>query len=155
VSRPDGDDLRSLVDHRRYSGRPGVNVEGKQRAANMKSHVPGSMLRRGSLLFWCTLVVPVAIIAIGINFILNPAGASAGFGIPIHDPTVFPFMWTKGIRDIFSGLVVLPFLLKADRPATATLFAISIVARSAMGSSSCDIWALRHPSIFTGERRST
>jgi hypothetical protein len=30
-------------------------------------------------------------------------------------------------RDIFSGLVVLPFLLKADRRTTATLFAISIV----------------------------
>src|SRR4029078_3680851 len=85
------------------------------------------MLRRGSLLFWCTLVVPVAIIAIGINFILNPAGASAGFGIPIHDLSAFPFMWIKGIRDICSGLVVLPFLLKADRRTTATLFAISIV----------------------------
>ena len=36
-------------------------------------------------------------------------------------------MWIKGIRDIFSGLVVLPFLLKADRRTTATLFAISIV----------------------------
>jgi hypothetical protein len=88
--------------------------------------VAGLMLRRGSLLFWCTLVVPVAIIAIGINFILNPAGASAGFGIPIHDPAAFPFMWIKGIRDIFSGLVVLPFLLKADRRATATLFAICV-----------------------------
>jgi hypothetical protein len=47
-----------------------------------------SMWRRNSLLFWCTLVVPVAIIAIGINFILNPVGASAGFSIPIHDPVV-------------------------------------------------------------------
>jgi hypothetical protein len=93
----------------------------------MTSDVAGSMLRRGSLLFWCTLVVPVAIIAIGINFILNPTGASAGFGIPIHDPAAFPFMWIKGIRDIFFGLVVLPFLLKADRRTTATLFAISIV----------------------------
>ena len=58
---------------------------------------------------------------------ITPAGASAGFGIPIHDPAAFPFMWIKGIRDIFSGLVVLPFLLKADRRTTATLFAISIV----------------------------
>jgi hypothetical protein len=86
-----------------------------------------SMLRKNSLLFWCTLVVPAAIIAIGINFILNPVGASAGFGIPIHDPAAFPFMWIKGIRDIFSGLVVLPFLWKGDRRTTASLFAISIV----------------------------
>ena len=84
------------------------------------------MLRRTSPLFWCTLVVPVAIIAIGINFILNPVGASTGYGIPIHDPAAFPFMWIKGIRDIFAGLVILAFLLKGDRRTTAILFAISI-----------------------------
>ena len=84
------------------------------------------MLRRNSLLFWCTLVVPVAIIAIGINFILNPVGASAAFGIPIHDPAAFPFMWIKGSRDICSGLVVLPFLWTGDRRTTATIVAISI-----------------------------
>src|SRR5262245_33669644 len=77
-------------------------------------------------LFWCTLLVPSAIIAIGINFILNPVGASTAFGIPIHDPTAFPFMWIKGIRDIFSGLVILAFLLRGDRRTTATLYAIAI-----------------------------
>src|SRR5258706_15548657 len=75
---------------------------------NMKTGFDSSTLRRNSLLFWCTLVVPVGIIVIGINFILNPVGASTGYGIPIHDPAAFPFMWIKGIRDIFSGLVVLP-----------------------------------------------
>lgn len=85
------------------------------------------MLSRQSPLFWCTLLVPLAIIAIGINFILNPVGASVGFGIPIHDATAFPFMWIKGIRDIFSGLVILPFLWRADRRTTATLLAIAIV----------------------------
>jgi hypothetical protein len=94
---------------------------------NMKPDFGGSMLVKNSLLFWCTLVVPAAIIAIGINFILNPVGASAGFGIPIHDPASFPFMWIKGIRDIFAGLVILPFLWKGDRRTTATLFAISLV----------------------------
>ena len=71
-------------------------------------------------------MVPSAIIAIGINFILNPVGASTAFGIPIHDPTAFPFMWIKGIRDIFSGLVILAFLLRGDRRTTATLYAIAI-----------------------------
>src|ERR1700722_16126654 len=83
-------------------------------------------LRRNSLLFWCTLVIPVAIIGLGINFILNPVGASTAFGIPIHDPAAFPFLWTKGIRDIFSGLVVLGFLLRGDPRTTATAFSISI-----------------------------
>jgi hypothetical protein len=93
----------------------------------MNADVGRSTLSRKSLLFWGTLAVPVAIIAIGINFILNPAGASAGFGIPIHDPAAFPLMWIKGIRDIFAGLAVLTFLLKGDRRTTATLFAISIL----------------------------
>lgn len=71
-------------------------------------------------------MVPAAIIVIGINFILNPAGASTGYGIPINNAGAFPFMWIKGIRDIFSGLVILPFLLRGDRRTTATLFAIAI-----------------------------
>ena len=35
-------------------------------------------------------------------------------------------MWVKGIRDIFAGLVILPFLWKGDRRITAILLAISI-----------------------------
>ena len=35
-------------------------------------------------------------------------------------------MWTKGIRDIFSGLVILAFLFRGDRRTTATLYAIAI-----------------------------
>jgi len=93
----------------------------------MKTDVGSSMLRRNSLLFWCAVVVPAAIIAIGVNFILNPVGASSGFGIPIHDADAFPYMWIKGIRDICAGLVILPFLWKGDRRTTATLFAISII----------------------------
>ena len=62
---------------------------------------------------------------------------------PIHDPAAFPFMWITGIRDIFAGLVILPFLWRGDRRTTATLFAISISSRSAMGLSFCDILALR------------
>jgi hypothetical protein len=86
----------------------------------------GSTLKRTSILFWAALAIPVAIIGIGINFILNPVGASTAYGIPIHDPAAFPFLWVKGIRDIFSGLVILPFLWKGDRRVTAILFAIAI-----------------------------
>jgi len=93
---------------------------------NATTSLDGSTLGRNSLLFWCTLVIPAAIIGIGINFILNPVGASTAFGIPIHDPGAFPFMWVKGIRDIFSGLVVLTFLLRGDRRVTAILFATAI-----------------------------
>ena len=94
---------------------------------NTPTSLGSSTLRRNSLLFWCTLVIPVGIIVIGINFVLNPVGASTAFGIPIHDPATFPFAWAKGIRDIFSGLVVLSFLWRGDRRTTAILFTIAIV----------------------------
>ena len=93
---------------------------------NTTTDFDNSTLKIYSPLFWFTLVVPVAIIGIGINFILNPVGASTGYGIPIHDPAAFPFMWIKGIRDIFSGLVVLTFLFRGDQRTTATLFALAI-----------------------------
>lgn len=93
---------------------------------NMNTSTAHSVLRKSSPLFWFALLAPIAIIAVGINFILNPVGASTGYGVPIHDPSAFPFMWIKGIRDIFSGLVILPFLLRGDRRTTATLYAIAI-----------------------------
>jgi hypothetical protein len=93
---------------------------------NTTNSFDSSTLKRNSPLFWFTLLIPVGIIAIGINFILNPVGASTGFGIPIHDPAAFPFMWIKGIRDIFSGLVVLTFLFKGDRRTTAILYALAV-----------------------------
>lgn len=58
-----------------------------------KTDLDDSTLRMNSPLFWCTLVLPVAITVLGINFLLNPVGASTAFGIPIHDPAAFPFMW--------------------------------------------------------------
>jgi hypothetical protein len=92
----------------------------------MKINPDNSKLKKSSPLFWFTFVIPLAIIGIGIQFILNPDGASTGFGIPIHDQAAFPFMWIKGIRDIFAGLVLLPFLIRGERRTTATIFAISI-----------------------------
>ena len=85
-----------------------------------------SELKRTSALFWFTLVIPIGIIGVGINFILNPVGASAAYGVAINDPNSFPFMWIKGIRDICSGLFILPFLFSGNRRVTAILFAISI-----------------------------
>lgn len=93
---------------------------------NSSTSFDRSTLKTNSLLFWCTLLIPVGIIVLGINFILNPVGASTGFGIPIHDPAAFPFMWVKGIRDIFSGLVVLTFLFRGDRRITGILYAIAV-----------------------------
>lgn len=77
-------------------------------------------------LFWFTFLIPAAIIGLGINFIFNPVGASAGFGIPITDPGAFPFMWIKGIRDIFAGVAVLSLLFRGDRRTIALIYAIAV-----------------------------
>lgn len=92
-----------------------------------QTHASHTVLTIRTPLFWFTLLIPVAIIGIGINFILNPVGASAGYGIPMHDPAVFPFMWIKGIRDMFSGIVILAFLLAKDRRTTAILYTLAIL----------------------------
>jgi len=93
---------------------------------NTRNLANGATLQRNSALFWFALFVPVAIIGFGINFLLNPEGASAGFGIPIHDPAAFPFMWIKGIRDIFAGLAVSTLILRGNRRTVATIYRIAV-----------------------------
>jgi len=93
---------------------------------NMKTGFDSSMLRKNSLLFWCTLVVPVGIIVIGINFILNPVGAATGYRHSHPRPRRLSLHVDQGHRDIFSGLVVLSCLWNGDRRTTATLYALSI-----------------------------
>jgi hypothetical protein len=100
---------------------------------NTSTGLEAPTLRTNSPLFWLTILVPLGIIAVGINFILNPVGASAAYGVPIQDPSAFPFMWIKGIRDIFSGVVILPFLLRGDRRTTATLYSIAVLIPLADG----------------------
>src|SRR5476649_965486 len=51
--------------------------DGKERKImNMKTDLDNSILRMNSPLFWFTLVIPIAIIGLGVNFILDPVGAS-------------------------------------------------------------------------------
>jgi hypothetical protein len=92
----------------------------------MNAELNRSLLKWNRPLFWFTFLVPAAIIGLGINFIVNPVGASAGFGIPMTDPSAFPFMWIKGIRDIFAGVAVLTLLLRGDRRTIAIIYAISV-----------------------------
>ena len=57
----------------------------------------------------------------------NPATAAADFGIPFSYVKDLAFGRIKGIRDIFSGLVLLPLLLKRMRRATAYVFTAAII----------------------------
>jgi branched-subunit amino acid transport protein AzlD len=61
------------------------------------------------------LVIAVGIIYIGINGIVHPAAAAAGYGMPLHDASDFAFVRIKAVRDIVSGLVAIAFLLLKKR----------------------------------------
>jgi hypothetical protein len=80
-----------------------------------------------SVSFWMTLFVAVGIIFIGGRFIVHPLAGADSFGIPISDVKDLPFGRIKGIRDIFSGLVLLPFLFLRMRKAAAFALTTAII----------------------------
>jgi hypothetical protein len=77
--------------------------------------------------FWMTLFVAVGIMFIGIRFLLNPTVAASGFGIPFSNANDVAFGRIKGIRDIFSGLALLPLLFFKMRGAAAWVFTAAII----------------------------
>ena len=77
--------------------------------------------------YWMTLLVALGIIFIGFRFIVIPQAGAAAFGIPISSTTDLAFGSIKGIRDIFSGLVLLPLLFLRMKKATAYVFSAAII----------------------------
>lgn len=77
--------------------------------------------------FWMVLLVALGIIFVGIRFILSPNAGAYGFGIPFSNDSDMAFGRIKGIRDIFSGLVLLPFLFLGMRRAAAWAFTAAII----------------------------
>ena len=65
-------------------------------------------------------VIGVAIIAIGARFVLAPQAAAIAFGLPTNPVGAqtqivgaYPWLYTKGVRDIASGIFI--FILLASR----------------------------------------
>jgi hypothetical protein len=77
--------------------------------------------------FWMTLLVAAGIIFAGIRFLISPNVGATGFGIAFSDARNVAFGRIKGIRDIFSGLVLLPLLYLGMRRATAWVFTAAII----------------------------
>ncbi len=69
-----------------------------------------------------SLAVALAIIFVGIRFILFPEAGGLGFGIPLTYDHWYGRI--KGIRDIVSGLLVLGMLWKRDPLSTAIVMGI-------------------------------
>lgn len=95
-----------------------------------------------SVSYWITLAVALGIIFIGVRFILQPQVGALGYGISFNNQHDAVYGRIKGIRDIFSGIVLLPLLIMRMRKATAWAFTAAIVVpvadfliiRSANGS---------------------
>jgi hypothetical protein len=58
------------------------------------------------------LLLALAIIAIGTQYIVNPTAATRSFGLPLPENGANTVWWLrlKGVRDIASGLIVLAFM---------------------------------------------
>lgn len=70
----------------------------------------------------------LGLIFIGVRFFLSPEVGTAGFGIQFNAGGEYSFHYIKGIRDIFSGLVICAFVLMDERRALGvTLLAGTII----------------------------
>lgn len=94
---------------------------------SLKQHTPWGIK---SASYWITLLVAFAIIFIGARFMLQPMVAAVGYGIPFSDAQDAVYGRIKGIRDICSGLVLLPLLLLKMRKAAAWVFTTAILIPS-------------------------
>jgi Domain of unknown function (DUF4267) len=65
---------------------------------------------------------------LGTRFLVSPDVAEAGYGIHFNEQGDYSFHYIKGIRDIFSGLLMCVFVLINERRALAvTLLAGTII----------------------------
>lgn len=74
------------------------------------------------------LLLGLGMIFLGARFFLSPEVATAGYGIHFKAESDYSFQYIKGIRDIFSGLLICVFVLMNERRALAvTLLAGTII----------------------------
>ena len=74
------------------------------------------------------LLVGLGMIFLGTRFFFSPEAATAGFGIHFNAGGDYSFHYMKGIRDIFSGLLLCAFVLLHERRAVGvTLLAGAMI----------------------------
>ncbi len=74
------------------------------------------------------LLTGLGMIFLGARFLLIPEAAEAGFGIRFNEQGDYSFHFIKGIRDIFSGLLITVLVFMIQRKALGvTLLAGSII----------------------------
>lgn len=75
------------------------------------------------------LLVGLGMLFLGARFFFSPEVATAGYGIHFNANGDYSFHYIKGIRDIFSGILLCAFVLLNERRAVGvTLLAGSIIS---------------------------
>jgi hypothetical protein len=75
------------------------------------------------------LLVGLGMIFLGARFFFSPEAATAGYGIHFNANGDYSFHYIKGIRDIFSGILLFAFVLLIERRAVGvTLLAGTIIS---------------------------
>src|SRR5579862_8392816 len=75
-----------------------------------------------SVLFWLIAIIAIGIIFIGARFIASPLPAARDFGVPASGTKDVTYLWTKGTRDIVSGLLVIGLLALRVSPGVLAAF---------------------------------
>lgn len=78
-----------------------------------------------SVSYWLTFLVAAGIVFIGIRFLVAPYIAAEGYGIPVSRDSFSGIGYAKGIRDVYSGIILLVFLALRKARVTAILFSIA------------------------------
>jgi hypothetical protein len=80
-----------------------------------------------TIAFWICLLTGLGLIFIGVRFFLVPVNAEHAFGIQVNTGGNFAFHYIKGIRDIFSGLVLTALLLARQYRALGMLSVCAVI----------------------------
>ncbi len=83
-----------------------------------------------SVSYWNVLIIALGILFVGVRFIIHPLAGATGFGIPLANDSDAVYGQIKGIRDAFSGLLLLPLLWLRMKKAAAWVFTAAIVVPS-------------------------
>lgn len=75
------------------------------------------------ILYAVALITGLGLIFIGARFLLSPETAEAGYGIHFNEQGDYSFHYIKGIRDIFSGLLISVLVLMNQRRALGVTLA--------------------------------
>ena len=98
-----------------------------------------------TIAYGLAIVLSLAIVAIGVRFLIAPRVAAAGYGVPAKEDGDLAYLTVKGVRDTCVGLLG---LTSSPSPATSPPACSCWSSRSPhspMPSSSCETGAQRPP----------